>query len=134
MIKLEDAITSSGKYPERAKSPELTDEVKKNLTELLNKVNALLADLKITNVKVSSGFRTSAVNAAIPNAAKRSLHMQGKAIDLVDLNGAIDAAIINRPDLLKKHGLWLEHPDDTKNWTHLDMGTRTDRPVRVFKP
>lgn len=146
IISLDDLITSSNSYPERAKSSELTEELKENGASLLEKVNALLNDLGIEDVKVSSGFRPSGVNASIANAAKASLHQRCRAIDILDdkeqsLAKAIqkDAEENKENSLLKKHGLWLEHPDSTKgkftNWCHLDdSNTRKDRPVRVFKP
>lgn len=141
-ITLDDYITASNKYPERAKSPELTQPVKDNAIILLEKVNALLADLGISGpFKVSSGFRPSSVNSATPNAAKRSMHQTGMAIDILDdKKQKIAKLILSRPDLLKKYGLWLESPEHTigkwTNWCHLDMDStiRKDRPVRVFIP
>lgn len=132
MLILEDLVTASGKYPERFKSPELTLEVIDNGMALLDKVNALLSDLGIQNVKVSSGFRPSAVNAGIPNAAKKSSHMICKAIDLEDPDGKLDKLIESRPDLLRKYGLFQENPVSTKNWAHLDCADRPDRPSRQF--
>lgn len=135
MLTLNDWITSSGKYPERAKSSELTDEIKKNANTLLTLVNALLTDLAVDPMpKVSSGFRPSSVNSALPNAAKRSLHMTGLAIDLADEDNNLDKLIQVKPELLDKYELWLEHPDATDRWTHLDKGTRTARKVRIFRP
>lgn len=121
-------------YPE-----ELTSEILLNITILLEKVNALLWDLNIKEAKVSSGWRPAAINANVANAAKKSHHMTGKAIDILDdKNQSIAAKILSQPDLLKKYDLWLEDPAHTKgkntNWVHLDMGTRTDRPLRMFKP
>jgi hypothetical protein len=127
-------ITSSGKYPERAKSLELTEEVKKEASKLLNLVNNLLKDLGIPSARVSSGFRPSSVNSKLPNAAKRSLHMTGKAIDLEDPNNSLDALISSKTELLDKYGLWLELPDETLKWCHLDNGTRPQRKVRIFNP
>ena len=134
MLTLQDWVTSSGKYPERAKDPELTDEVKKEADMLLHLVNSLLVDLGITSIKVSSGFRPSSVNSKVPNAAKKSLHMSGKAIDLEDPDNTLDSILASKTDLLDKYGLWLEHPDSTPHWTHLDKGTRTQRKVRIFHP
>lgn len=132
-LTVDDLITSSGKYPERAKSKELTSEVRENLKTLSGKVNALLSDLK-QNSKVSSGFRPSAVNTATPGSAKKSLHMIGKAVDLVDADGLLKGLIQNAPGLLSKYGLWMEDEASTPGWCHLDFGTRPDRPVRIFKP
>jgi hypothetical protein len=112
---------------------EYTTEIRDNATKLLEKVNALLLDLGIMSCLVSSGWRPSAVNKAA-GGAKRSLHMRGMAIDLRDGDGGLDRKIEEKPELLQKHGLWLESPDHTPGWCHLDMGTRWERPVRIFKP
>lgn len=134
MINLEDFITASGTYPDRLNSEELTKNTKDNAVVLLNRVNQLLQELGITNVKVSSGFRPSAVNAKVKGAAKKSLHMSGRAVDIYDPKHEIAHKILARPDLLKKYDLWMEDPEVTPTWTHLDNGTRTERPLRVFKP
>jgi hypothetical protein len=141
-ITLNEYITASGRYPDRLNSSELTKSVKTNATTLLEKVNALLLDLGVSGpFSVSSGFRPSAVNGATPNAAKGSLHQSGQAIDIVDDKKQTLAKLVqSKPELLKKHGLWLEHPNNTigknTNWCHLDMDStiRKDRPVRVFIP
>ncbi len=134
MISLNDYITSSGKYPERAKHVELTEEVRKNATILLELVNVLLVDLNVENVKVSSGFRPSDVNSKVPGAAKGSLHKVGMAIDLEDAEGSIDELIAKHPEMLDKYGLWLENPASTNGWSHLDNGTRPARKIRIFHP
>ncbi len=139
MISLEQLLTSNGRYPDRKSSPECTDEVKANAQKLLDKVNALLKDLSIIKVDISSGFRTSAANSNISNAAKKSLHMQGRALDLVDTKDqSLAKLILSKPELLKKYDLWLEDPSATigknTNWVHLDIGIRSDRPIRTFKP
>ena len=134
MIKLIDWITSSGKYSDRAKSSELTDEVQKNAQILLENVNKLLSDVGILECKISSGFRPSTINNKTPNAAKKSLHMSGKAIDILDINQKIAHKILKNPKLLKKYNLWMEDPVYTPSWCHLDIGNRSERPLRIFKP
>lgn len=133
-ITLKDLLTSSGKYPEREKHKEVTPEVIKNAETLLKAVNSLLTDLKIDKATVSSGFRPSDVNSAIPNAAKKSLHMIGCAIDIADADGALDKLIESRDDLKKKYGLWQENPGDTKGWMHLDNKDRGKRSKNTFNP
>jgi hypothetical protein len=118
---------------------ELTQEVINNIYVLLEKVNALLFELNIKSAKVSSGWRPAAINSSIPTSAKKSHHMTGKAVDILDdKDQSIGNLILSKPDLLKKYDLWLEDLSSTKgkntNWVHLDIGTRSDRPVRVFKP
>lgn len=135
MIALKDWVTASGKYPEREKSEDLTDEVKKNAEAFLAVLNDFLEELTPgVEYKVSSGFRPASVNSKIPNAAKKSLHMTGLAIDLEDPENELDKLIESKPELLDKYGLWLEHPDSTPKWTHLDKGTRTQRKIRIFHP
>lgn len=134
IISLEDHLSSSGKYPDRMSDPECTDEVKNNAKKLLVQVNQLLNDLGITNCKVSSGFRTQAANAAIPTAAKKSLHMIGLAIDIEDKDGSLDKLIENNDDLLKKYGLWQELPAKTIGWIHLDIKDRGKRDKNQFIP
>jgi uncharacterized protein YcbK (DUF882 family) len=109
-----------------------SNEVLENAKILLEKVNSLLSDLGIVAVVVSSGWRPASINAAV-GGAPRSLHMQGRAIDLRDSTGELDKLIESKPELLKKYDLWLEDPDATKGWSHLDTGVRRDRPSRVFK-
>jgi hypothetical protein len=134
-----DILTASGRYPDRATSPHLTNAVKANVSELRRRVNALLDDLGwIDKVDCTSGFRPPAANAKA-GGATQSAHMLGQALDLLDNAEQVLAyEIMRNPELLEKHGLWLEHPDYTKgartNWTHLDMKERRARKVRVFNP
>ena len=136
-ITVEDILTSSGKYPERAKDAECNDTVKSNAAKLCDKVNNLFTDLKYQGkLSVNSGFRTTGVNKSIPNAAKKSLHMSGQAVDFSDPEGKIDALLFDDKNdhLLKKYGLWLEHPDATRYWSHVDCKDRGARSKNVFKP
>ena len=132
VISLNDYLTASDKYPERALN--VAPELIANAERLLSVVNEFLAELGVENCRVSSGYRPAAVNAKIPNAAKKSLHMTCLAIDIQDLNGELDKLVQAGPELLIKYSLWLEHPDNTVGWCHLDLGIRLDRPVRVFRP
>lgn len=134
IIDLESYITGSGKYKDRLQSNELTKEVKDNAVLLLNRVNQLLKELGITKADVSSGFRPSAVNAATKGSAKKSLHMLGKAVDISDPKHELYKKIEEKPHLLKKYGLWMEHKDNAPTWCHLDCSSlRTDREIRIFR-
>lgn len=134
IITINDYLSSSGKYKSRTRDPDCTQLVKDNAEKLLMAVNGLLSELGITTVTVSSGFRPSSVNGKIKNAAKASLHMSGRAIDLVDVDGKLDALVGSRDDLLKKYGLWQEHPDATPGWFHCDNKERSKRPKNRFVP
>lgn len=139
MLNLKNYLTASGSYPARETDKELTRELLQNAIRLTSIVNLLLADLGIASVRVSSGFRPSGVNAGVAGAAAKSLHTQCLAVDIIDSSDQkLGKLIASRPDLLKKYGLWIEDLGSTKgqntNWVHLDLGIRTDRPTRMFKP
>lgn len=112
---------------------EYSGQLEANALDLIKRVNNLLNDLRIDAIKVSSGWRPSAINARA-GGAKRSLHMQCKAVDLMDHDGLIKCAILSHPEKLLEYGLWMEHQDSTPGWCHLDTGVRSHRPIRVFKP
>lgn len=147
-ITVDDVITSSGRYPERAKSSELTAEVKSNIAKLVDKVNALLTEIKWDKeISVSSGFRPSGVNANVKGAAKKSAHMTGKALDILQNKkdkqelGYLIRKIQNnegKKGLLGRHGLMMEKIEKTlgqnTDWVHLDVIERTERPSMEFLP
>lgn len=114
---------------------EWTPEVEKNAIKLLLAINSFLNEIGITKAVVSSGFRPSAINAALPNSAKKSAHMTGLACDIQDnKNQDLATLIASKPDLLRKYNLFMENPKSTKNWVHLDICFRIDRPSRIFNP
>lgn len=130
MLTVMDILTSSGKYPDREKDPSCTEEVRDNAQILCVRVNALLDELGLT-ATVSSGFRTPLANAAIKTAAKKSNHMKGCAVDLVDVHGHICNVIT--PKLLEQCGLYMENPGSTPTWTHLQT-TAPHSGNRIFIP
>lgn len=140
MITVQEYLTASGSYPERAKSNELTPDLLANAQKLIDAINAFMKELGVSQkLRVSSGFRPSAVNASIANAAKKSLHQRCLAIDILDdKNQSLAKLCASKPELLRKYKLFVENPDFTKgkntNWLHLDLGTRSDRPSRMFNP
>lgn len=136
MIILQDYITSSNRYPKRAESEELTDQVKSNAEELLKRVNALLKELGVSKVSISSGFRPSDVNNKITNAAKRSAHQSGEALDILDDKNQTLCKKITK-ELLEKYDLYREDSDYTigknDNWVHLQTRP-TKSGKRIFQP
>ena len=117
---------------------ELTDEIKANAVELRNRVNDLLSDLtyltgmRFDDIVVTSGWRPASINANTKGAAKKSLHMRGKAVDIADPHHLLYGCIMKHPELLKKHGLWMESILSAGTWVHLDTGDRKERNVRTF--
>ena len=120
---------------EEAHGSEITAEIRTNASILCHRVAGLLIDIGSRSIAVSSGWRPSAINKMITGAAKKSYHMSGKAIDLVDTREQeLARKIESRPDLLDKHQLWMEDRSATPGWTHLDIGERSPRKIRIFKP
>ncbi len=101
------------KYPN-----ELTGELLSNASVLVVKVNELL-DAFGEHRSVNSGWRPAAVNSAVPNAAPKSKHMTCQACDLSDDDGRLDAWCMANLPMLERFGLWLEHPDSTPRWCHV---------------
>jgi len=137
VITIKDYLTASNSYPEREKHSGVNTA---NAERLVTAINAFLQEIGAKGpFRISSGFRPPEVNSKIANAAKKSLHTQCLAIDLLDdKNQSIAKLCASKPDIMRKYGLFLEDPASTigknTNWCHLDLGLRADRPSRVFKP
>jgi hypothetical protein len=116
---------------EKVYPDELTPEIRKNAETTVSLVNALLAVLETEGVPleahpvsqslVSSGWRPPQINRQVKNAAVRSKHMTGEAIDLYDPDGLIDEYLLARPEPLVALGLYQEHPSATKGWAHVQI-------------
>lgn len=136
IITLQNYLTANGRYKDRENHSELTDEYKSNARKLLDKVNALLYELKIKEADVTSGFRPNNVNSQIANAAKKSNHTICAAVDILDDYGQNLAKKITLA-LLEKYDLYMESPDHTKgkntNWVHLQI-VKTKSGKRIFIP
>jgi len=109
------------------------DEIQSaNVDRLLSALHQLQLALE-TDLVVSSGYRPEAINAAVKGAAKRSNHIACLAVDLHDPDGALDTWCLENQKALELCGLWLEHPDSTPNWCHLQcVPPKSGR--RVFRP
>ncbi|MGA0023933.1 MAG: D-Ala-D-Ala carboxypeptidase family metallohydrolase [Burkholderiales bacterium] len=128
VLKLADYYMGRDK-PYRA---ELTRELRANARDTVRRVNRLLKRAGLS-AAVSSGWRPAVINATIPGAAMGSKHISCLAIDLEDRSGALDAWCMAHLDVLEEIGLWLEHPDATPGWCHLQ--TQPPRSgSRVFSP
>lgn len=122
----------------------LTDKIIVNATLLLGRVNLLLAwaygehvtpalDAH-TGTHVASGWRPPAINDATSTAAAKSKHLSGEAIDLRD-SGTRDLArwCLRNLDALEEIGLWMEDPQWTPSWVHLQIVPPGSR-RRVYVP
>jgi uncharacterized protein YcbK (DUF882 family) len=100
-----------------------------NMADLLVRVNCLFKTLGVSP-RVSSGYRPSVINKTI-GGAKMSTHTVCKGIDLLDPDKELAKLVKTNLKLLEEYGLWLENPDYTKNWLHLDTKQRQNR---IFNP
>lgn len=119
-ITLEDYFGRFTVLPGEASQP--SSQTRENAITLLARVNALLAVIDLPEAidpRVTSGWRPAWHNATIANAAPKSKHISGEAIDIADPEGALDNHLFDFRTLLSEHGLWMEHPSATKGWTHL---------------
>lgn len=120
-------------YPE-----ELTDDIKENAAQIVARANLLITAYREDTGDsdphvVTSGWRPPQVNKGIANAAPRSKHMTGQAIDLSDPEGQLDEWCMEHPEILEQLGLYQEHPSATKGWLHVQcVPPKSGR--RVFYP
>ena len=127
MLTIDDYLMGRGKRY----AADLTEDVQANALDLLSRVNLLLGfayangvqptlDEK-TGTHVASGWRPPAINDATSNAAKSSRHMTGQAIDLRDDPDKRPLArwCLGNLDRLATIGLWMESPQWTPSWVHL---------------
>jgi hypothetical protein len=109
----------------------LSPEIKANLDKLLIALNKFRAFYGKPMV-VTSGYRPGKYNTAA-KGAKNSSHLTCEACDFADPDGALDLWCTQHLDILEECGLWLESPQNTPGWTHLQI-----RPItsgnRVFIP
>lgn len=120
IITAHDVLTSCGTYLERLLYNQCTDEVKANAKELARRVSGLLFDW--LQRCISSGFRDQKSNM-LAGGSENSLHMVAAALDLFSLAHYLmkDYDGNKEKSLLVKWDLYLEHPDYTKQWCHLQM-------------
>jgi hypothetical protein len=119
---------------------DINDEIRANAKDLVIRVQKLL-DIWGGATEVSSGWRPPSINAATPNASKKSNHMIGCAVDLKDKSGRLDDWCLANLKVLEDLGLWMEHPDKTQTdlerfghgWCHLQSKPPKSG-KRVFMP
>jgi hypothetical protein len=120
----------------RDKQEPLSPQQQTNMAELLRRVNALMAEVRLLlpafRTAVSSGYRPPSVNRRV-GGAPNSAHLTCEAVDVRDMGGTLGKFLSKRQDLLLKHDLYMEDPKVTTTWVHLQ--TRPTRSGnRVFKP
>lgn len=111
-----------------------TQEISDNIDKLLICL-AKFREAYGKPMKVTSGWRPEAINAKV-GGSKKSAHMVGMACDFADSDKELAkfAKKMNEEGKLKEWGLWLENPDHTSGWVHLDIKDRKISGTRIFNP
>jgi hypothetical protein len=107
----------------------LSEELEKNMVDILFRINKLRHEYGKPFV-ISSGYRPGKYNKKA-GGAKKSAHVTCQAIDIVDKDKELAKWCIRNVELLEKLGLYMENPDYTPTWVHLQ--TRPTK-SRIFKP
>ncbi len=110
----------------------LTPELKTNLDKLLIALNKVRFHYG-KPMQVSSGYRPAAINKTVKGAAPKSSHMTCEACDFRDPDGALAKWCLANLSILEDAGLYLENPEFTKGWVHLQT-RKTRSGKRVFNP
>ncbi|MGE5465574.1 MAG: hypothetical protein ACM3RQ_00205 [Methanocella sp.] len=122
---------------------ELTNAIERNAAITVARVNQLLAAMARHGLAVeckpdsgspvASGWRPAAVNARIPSAVPDSPHISASACDLYDPGNVLDDWCMTHTDVLVGLELWLEHPEYTDGWCHVQI-VAPRCGGRVFRP
>jgi hypothetical protein len=107
----------------------LTPEMEVNLTLLLAKSNTLRSICGIPFI-LNSGYRPGHYNTDA-GGAKNSAHLTCEAIDVRDYSRKLTYWCLGHQDVLEELGLWMEAPEHTPNWVHLQIRAAKHR---VFQP
>lgn len=113
-----DALYPTAMTPQIERNARATVDLANRLLTLAKGAGQLLHDTPQWGI-VASGWRPPAVNAATKGASLMSKHMSGQALDLYDPDGSLDRWLMLNQKVLKDLGLWLEHPDATPHWCHV---------------
>lgn len=97
-----------------------------NVTDLLIRLNHVRAAYG-KPMYVSSGYRPGLHNARA-GGAKKSAHLECQAVDIADTQGEFKEWCLNNFDLIKSLGLYMEHPDHTPGWVHLQTRPTRNNP------
>lgn len=102
----------------------------RNLEDLCRKINALGYE---PPMRATSCLRSISDQHRINPSAMGSSHLYGCAVDIADPKGELAKWLETRVATLMNCGLWLENPEKTKGWIHLQSYAPRSM-NRVFNP
>lgn len=112
------------------KESEVDAVTMRNLKDLVGKLNKLGF---VPPRVATSCLRSLADQKRINPSALGSSHLYGAAVDIGDADGKLKAWLKANPNKLVECGLWMESPEYTKSWCHLQIYAPASF-NRVFKP
>lgn len=112
------------------KESEIDLVTKRNLEDLILKVNALGYQPPMI---ASSCLRSIESQKRINPSAMGSSHLYGCSVDISDPDGKLKEWCKANVKKLEECGLWMEDPEYTKGWVHLQT-YRTKSGKRIFIP
>lgn len=121
-------ILNAGSH--KFKESEIDLVTKRNLEDLIDKVNALGYQPPMI---ASSCLRSLEDQKKINPSAMGSSHLYGCAIDVSDPKGELKKWCQANINKLVECGLWMEHPDYCNGWCHL-QSYKTKSGKRIFIP
>lgn len=116
----------------RITEDKLSEEGSYNIKILIPKINTLLNEYN-GPWSITSGYRTLKDQMRINPKALKSKHLICAAVDLGDKDHKLRRWIISNLEVLHKLDLYMEHPDSTPTWVHLQCiapGSKS----RIFIP
>lgn len=97
-----------------------------NLFDLLPRVNWVRFQYGKPLI-VNSGYRPVDINASV-GGANNSSHTLCMAVDFKDADGDFALWCLNSLDIIKHAGLYMESPDYTRGWVHLQSRPTNNNP------
>lgn len=123
-----DELLQAGSYKWNKK--DVDDVTLRNLEDLCRKINALGYT---PPMYASSCLRSIADQKRINPKAMGSSHLYGCAVDIADADGKLKAWCKANQKKLVECGLWMESPEATKTWCHLQSYCPKSM-NRIFNP
>lgn len=116
MIKKEEILKNRHIKYASSYTPEISDNIDKILIPL-----NILRKRYGKPMDVSSGWRPPAVNDATSNAATKSNHLKGLAVDFKDSDGKLRDWVVEHLEWLAGLGFYFEDFRWTPGWVHLQI-------------
>ena len=104
--------------------------IKRNLEDLCRKINTLGYQ---PPMRATSCLRSIESQKKINPSAMGSSHLYGCAVDIADPKGELKKWLETRVATLMNCGLWLENPEKTNGWIHLQSYAPRSM-SRIFNP